>query len=114
MPCLVHANAADDAAAVDVNEAAEARLHGGAAPGGFRADNRRAVGDAEVLAVGAVAAGLAAVLRALGAAVDPAEVVVHAEARPFAASRAAVGLLRFLSFEVHGRTVLRNRAAAGQ
>src|SRR5687767_7982044 len=106
MPCLVHANAADDAAAVDLHEAAEARLHGGAAPGGFRADDRRAVGNAEVLAVGAVAAGLAAVLRALGAAVDAAQVVVHAELRPLAARGAARVLLGLLPFRVHRRAVL--------
>jgi hypothetical protein len=67
-----------------------------------------------MLALGAVTAWLAGVLRALGAAVDPAEVVVHAEARPLAASRAALGLLRFLSFQIHGRTVLRKRAAGAQ
>ena len=56
--------------------------------------------------IGAVAAGLAAVLRALGAAVDAAQVVVHAELRPLAARGAARVLLGLLPFRVHRRAVL--------
>jgi hypothetical protein len=67
-----------------------------------------------VLAIGTVTAWLAGILRALGAAVDAAEVVVHAEARPLAASRAALELLRSLLLEIYRRTVLRNRAATDQ
>jgi hypothetical protein len=59
-----------------------------------------------MLAISAVTAWLAGILRALGAAVDPAEMVVHAEARPLAAGRAALLFPNCLLFGVYRPAVL--------
>ena len=99
---------------LDVSEAAEGRLDRGALTGRLGADLRLAAGNAQVLAIRAVAARLARIFGALGAAIDAAQVVVHAEARPLAARRAAFLLFRFLPLGIQRRAVLSMRRAGQQ
>lgn len=103
---LVHADPADDLAAVDVRRAAERGLHRGAFSNDFCSDPGRSLGDAQMFAIGSIAARLAGVLGALGAAVDAAEVSEDAESGPFAARGAAFELPRLLFRGVRRRAIL--------